>query len=592
MISNKQDFLKFIKGAGVGLYGAPAAQSTVKFQYTTNLATAATNDTAGALTFAVDANGNAGIWAQGALVSSAIQKVEAAAATGNKHGGKTITVTYIVANTGAVTTSTFDVIDEAALEAYFSGSKTITLDASTDKYEVKLKENGGLAVDPDNGIYAVLDNIFAVDGKTIAFKNDNKTIETKVKIAYVAADEQTGQKAAIQLQDVDSTKLSEVTVESLIGSGIVSSTSYDAATNTLTINWVGGATTTINLTDIFDISDWAVKTGSTDYLTLDISTAGGSAEIGVTDKVKTGITLAESAIQAVEKGTSVENYVSLSVADHATDASTKVISIDGTSLNTKISEIDGSIGDISTRLHDYSVAADASIDRLDSSVNLIETAIADMNANLSANILDGSIGITLVETEGKVTSIGVTATEADTTFTAATDAEHPATLTSTSGLLTGAAIADIVSYVNAKSGALDSSVTGQDSPNGFVKVNTVQTDGALSAENVTVVYGDYAEPQNNGIATTSTTKTYVDAEISNAINALDLAATVADASAADAAGFVKTTISETNGIVKNESVEVTYGNYSTHTNGIAKTADTSVFVEEQIAAALTWTVLS
>ena len=82
---SKKTLLNYVNGAGI--YGAPAAQSTVKFQFTTNLATAATNGTAGALTFAADAAGNAGIWAQGTLVSSAIQKVEAAAADGNKHGG-------------------------------------------------------------------------------------------------------------------------------------------------------------------------------------------------------------------------------------------------------------------------------------------------------------------------------------------------------------------------------------------------------------------------------------------------------------------------------------------------------------------------
>ena len=110
----------------------------------------------------------------------------------------------------------------------------------------------------------------------------------------------------------------------------------------------------------------------------------------------------------------------------------------------------------------------------------------------------------------------------------------------------------------------------------------------MSAENVTVVYGDYNDPQTNGIATTSATKTYVDTEIQS----LDLANDAADASAVDGAGFVKTVISETDGIVKNESVTVTYGDYSTHANGIAKTADTSVFVEKQITAALTWQVLN
>lgn len=568
---SKKTLLNYVNGAG--LYGSPAPQSTVKFQFATNLATAATNNTAGALTFAADAAGNAGIWVQGTLVSSAIQKVEAAAADGNKHGGKTVNVTYIVAATGEVTTSKFNVIDEAGLEAYF-GSKTIALDASTDKFEVKVKENGGIAIDND-GIYAVLDNIFAVDGKTIDFKSDNKTIETKVKIAYVAANDETGQKAAIQLQDADSTKLSEVTVESLIGSGIVKGTSYDAATNKLTINWVGGATTIITLSDIFDISDWAVKTDSTDYLSLDINEVAGTAEIGVTSKVKTGINLAETALQGLSKVTGAENYVTLTVAD-GSDPSTKTVSISDAALNTKIVALDAKDSEI-----------ESSIGRLNSSVSAIETKIAGMDADLSVNALNGSIGITLSETDGKVTAIDITATEAKTTFTPASDSIQ-ASLESTSGILTGSAIEDIVAYVDAKSSAIDSSLTSNDTPN-YVSIHEEQVDGKITVFTVNTSYGNYdKDSQVNGLATTVATKTYIDSEIQS----LDLANNVKDASAVDGAGFVKTVISETDGIVKNESVTVTYGDYSTHANGIAKTADTSVFVGEQITAALTWQVLN
>ena len=62
---------------------------------------------------------------------------------------------------------------------------------------------------------------------------------------------------------------------------------------------------------------------------------------------------------------------------------------------------------------------------------------------------------------------------------------------------------------------------------------------------------------------------------------------VADASAHDSKNYVKTIISETDGIVKNEAVNVTYGDYSTQTPGIATVEDTSAFVQ----AALTWQIL-
>lgn len=589
MISNKKDFLKFIKGAGVGLYGAPAAQSTVKFQFATSIATAATSETAGALTFAADANGNAAIFAQGALVSSKIQNVAAAAASGAKHGGKTVTISYVrmdEGHKGEIGTSTFDVIDEAALEAYFANSKTITLDTST--FEVKIKADGGLAVDNNDGLYVDIQDLFGVDGETIDFDDQNK-LKTIVKLAYA----QSGQagEPAIQLQNANDEALSEVTVSDLIADGIVESTSYDAATNILTINWKGGAVTTINMAAIIDINDVFITADSSNLLTAANDTS--VVKIGTTAKLRNAVALAESALQGISEGSSTENYVILDVAA-GTDPSTKVISIDDSALNTKINAIDQKDSDQDASidaLQAYDIVIDASIDRLDTSVSAIETAIAAMNADLSVNALDGSIGITLAETDGKVTSIGITATEATTTFTAAVG-ETPASLVSTEGILTGAAIEDIVDYVNAKSGALDSSVTGKDVAE-FVTVNTVQTDGALSAENVTVVYGNYDKnSQTNGIATTAATKTYVDTEITAAIEDLDLANDVADSSAHDSKNYVKTVISETDGIVKNESVTVTYGDYSTYTAGVATVEDTSVFVQNQITTALTWQILS
>ena len=573
IMNSKKTLLSLINGGA--LLGASSGQQ-VSFKFAGTIAkaiTAAASSADGSLIFAIDeATGAGAIWQDNHLVSSKVIDYSIADSATKDHGQKTVTLKYIGA--AGVESKTFDLIDETGLKAYFTGSKTIALDSSI--YEVKVKTDGGVKIDENGaGLYVDIADLFGVDGKTIDLDDQDK-LKTIVKLAYNANG--IGGKPAIQLQTVDSSALSEVEVEDIIGSGIVKSTSYDPATNILTITWKGDpeVTTEIDLSALLDVlSDVAIDSGSVDYLTAvaDASTI----KFGVTQKVKTGIALAETALQGISEGGSVENYVALDVAA-GTDPSTKVITINDSQLNTKIGEIDGSIGDISTRLANKTAEIDSSIDRLDVSVTGIETAIAAMDADLSANALDGSIGITLVETNGKVTTIGVTATEADTTF----DAEH-ITLTSTSGLLTGAAIQDIVSYVNAKSGALDSSVTDTDD-GGFVTVKVEQENGALKSDTVTVVYGDYANPQTDGIAKTSTTKAFVDVEI----QALDLANDVADASAVDATkGYVKTIISETDGIVKNEAVNVTYGNYTNHTNGIATVEDTSAFVQ----AALTWTIL-
>ena len=69
----------------------------------------------------------------------------------------------------------------------------------------------------------------------------------------------------------------------------------------------------------------------------------------------------------------------------------------------------------------------------------------------------------------------------------------------------------------------------------------------------------------------------VSSAITNAINALDVDAQTKS----DTAGFVSTTISETDGKVSNDSVSVVYGNYDTanQTNGIAETLDTKTYVD-------------
>lgn len=49
-------------------------------------------------------------------------------------------------------------------------------------------------------------------------------------------------------------------------------------------------------------------------------------------------------------------------------------------------------------------------------------------------------------------------------------------------------------------------------------------------------------------------------------------------------GYVKTTLSQTNGLVSNDKVDVTYGDYNKKQNGIATTEDTKAYIDVKIAA--------
>ena len=609
MISNKQDFLKFIKGAGVGLYGAPSANQTVKFQYTTNLATAAGDNTPGALTFGVDGNGNAGIWCNQTLMSSAIQKVESAAAAGNKHGGKTITVTYIVANTGVVATSRFDVIDEAGLEAYFANSKTIALTGTdTSVFEVKTKANGGLAVDDNDGLYVNVGDFFAVDGSTIVQDSTSKKISTALGIEYVANSGNVP--AHIALVDNAGNEIDTVAVSDIIGNGVVDSTEYVPATNTLKIFFKKADGTLnevdIDLSDLFDIDDWAVKSDSEDFLSMTIDSSEGTAEIGVkkadvtftpagaeaadlnVNTTNGEILVASDAIPAIKSyidavsadngisaegdsyidasvdsrnnkkinvaaqtadltvgkvgdadstlsgtsgklvdgadaATKVQNFVNARLSEEVAKLDASIDSVAGTFISAGVAEVNGkitsvvvheTIGSITGSASDLSGTAGL-IDGADAATAVktyVDGQIAALDSELDITSVDASLIFDASVVDGKIVEGHIDYVKSTVNFTAK-DGNTLANLTGTPGFVTGGDIATIKAYVDAVSGALDSSVTDTDN---FVTVKTTQENGALSAQDVTVVTADISagpgaiDVESNGLVTGATLETAIE----------------------------------------------------------------------------------
>ena len=635
---SKKTLLNYVNGAG--LYGAaPTGSSVVKFAWASTLAKIGTGGD-GTITFYAGAN-NTGIIAVGdQIVSSKIFDVTSADKAGGKAGEKTITVTYFDNAAKNTATTVFDVVDAAAAKAYFEGyfATSNTIDVSNGVANVRV-DGTTVLVDSNDGLKSGLKLVYipasAQSGETpavdahIALSDNSGTELYTIPVASIVGngvlDHSTYDKEKnvlhlffktskagvfneveipvgeiLDINDIiiadDSSIYLNVTPDaSVVNLGVKL---QDVSTADADHNGLASAKAVREYVDS-KTTDLAVKAEGDAYVDATVD-AGDNKKINVaaTDKTKAAVALAETALQGINKTETSKTYIDLTIGTKTQDSSTQSLEINETALVQKFVDTDASIDALQAKDVEIDASIDAlqakdaeidgSLGRLNSSVSAIETAIANMDADLSENVLNGSIGITLKEENGKVTAIGITATEAETTFTPASEHEHTqASLESTSGILTGSAIEDIVAYVDAKSGALDSSVTGKDTKE-FVIVNTVQTDGALSAENVTVVYGNYDDPQTNGIATTSATKTYVDTEIQS----LDLSKDAADASAVDGAGFVKTVISETDGIVKNESVTVTYGDYDAHTNGIAKTDDTSVFVGKQITAALTWQVLN
>ena len=222
----------------------------------------------------------------------------------------------------------------------------------------------------------------------------------------------------------------------------------------------------------------------------------------------------------------------------------------------------------------------------------INTAITGLKKD--ATTTNGTnVHVTVSETNGIVSVDSVSEDYTTVTRTAHSDTANAAiAITDPTKLATGAHLQDVVTYseeklaeevakINSTVDNLNADVTSDDGTDIVVKVT--ESKGKITAVNVTDSYatvtrtaketGTPAITVANGekLATGSDVEKAVkyaedivkveeEARVA-AINGLDLEKTADNAKAQDAKGYVKTTISETDGIVKNEGVDVTYGSF-------------------------------
>ena len=128
-----------------------------------------------------------------------------------------------------------------------------------------------------------------VDGVTV--DKVSNALKSVVKLGYNTTSKE------IELQDKNGTKLSGVAASSILGSGVVSGSSYNETTGELTIKFVGGSQAVINLAKLIDFNDVAVKDGSTDFLTVE----GSATESGT--QLQYGVKLADVTYTPTSGGT-------------------------------------------------------------------------------------------------------------------------------------------------------------------------------------------------------------------------------------------------------------------------------------------------
>ena len=577
---SKKTLLNYVNGAG--LFGSASAGQTVKFAYTENIAKVGTADN-GTITFYADTTNKTGIIAVGGdVVSSKILNVTSTAVNNGKTGENTITVTFFNAATKATDTITFDVVNAAAAKAYFedyftnsdtisiaNGTANVNVDASTilidatnnyiksglqiayvaetastgakiqlqDAHGVMLSE---IAVGDIVGDGVLVDSIYHDDTGILELRFGNGQVYDPTKPA-------TYTKVEVDLKKV--IDWNDFLIGAQSDDYLEITPSVDSSVITLNTKMQDVSTASASATGLADA--WNVKqyvdsksqdlgvTASGDIY-VDASVAASDNKhinVAATDKTKTAVALAETALQGINKTATEKTYVDLTVGTKTVDGSTQSLEIVETALvqkfvdvdasiddlQAKDIEIDGSIGDLKAK----DIEIDGSIGDLkakdieiDSSITGIKDAIAAMDASIQAETANHDISIYLAETDGVVTTVGVEHTAATVTYTPA-DGATPANLEGSGSFVMGSDIAAIKNYVDAVSGSLDSSVTDTDN---FVTVKTTQTNGALSAQDVTVVTADISagpgaiDVRNNGIVTGAILETAIE----NAITWINL----------------------------------------------------------------------
>lgn len=222
----------------------------------------------------------------------------------------------------------------------------------------------------------------------------------------------------------------------------------------------------------------------------------------------------------------------------------------------------------------------------------INTAITGLKKD--ATTTDGAnVHVTISETDGIVSVDSVSEDYTTVTRTAHSDTANAAiAITDPTKLATGAHLQDVVTYgeeklaeevakINNTVDNLNAEATSTDGTNVVVKVT--ESKGKITAVNVTDSYATVTRTAKDAgtpaISVTNGEKLATGSDIEKAvryaedivkveeearvaaINGLDLEKTANNAKAQDSKGYVKTTISETDGIVKNEGVDVTYGSF-------------------------------
>lgn len=524
------------------------------------------------------------------------------------------TVQY-VNDTSAIVTASFDNVNPELAQAFVKAQAAAdkkrldALDASVSGIETFIKGDVVTAASGTTNAAVVTASTDAngyksytvdvkVDNTTIQIDSTSKAIKALKSLAIVdgaTGGNEEGKKFII-LKNAAEQEESRIDVADLIGSGIVTSATYNPADNKLRIVWAtatGDQDTVIDLADLLDINDVFVKPGSEDYLAITADTSVLNVSVKIAD-ISTAANNSTGLLDAYQTKTWIETQITDTsiyaqgdayvVATVDPEVNKKKVNVSTNVANLTYGEATASshatLTGTANTLVDGSQAATAISNfvngRLDASISALDAEQGGKDVNVS-------VGVT--EVDGKITDVSIKETYATVTYTApqTEGTPSPATLVvtgETGGLVTGADINKVKQYVDAQLGAEDATINLKEKESGnYVSVTIAELDGKLdqASSSLSVTYADYTN-NTAGIAT--------DAYVTDAINALDVSTSESNSSTADTNGFVKVTASETNGKIKMEEVIV-----KTSAIAAATAENSGLATAYAVKQALTWEIL-
>ena len=398
-------------------------------------------------------------------------------------------------------------------------------------------------------------------GINVSTSGKDYNIAANLTLTYNAASGGNG--ATITLSDSRGNSFGTINVSDIVGNGVLKSSSYSKTTGQLTLTFSSASgvdnVVTVDLSALLDINDVAIASGSQSYLEVTLATTP-SGDNETSQQAVFGVKLvnpseATSSSTGLADAYQVKSYVDSQVGNkNVTAESTTTSQITASAANNKVTvaavttTVTGTTSTLSAG-NTTGLLTGQAVSNIKTYVDgKIESSINELDSTKSGS--GDNVSVEVVETDGKLVSVGVNETYATVTAGNGTGSEATLTVETTNngGLIKGTDITKVINYVDQKISAtssditteiqkLDSSVTSTGSSN--ITVSITEVDGKLTAATVSDLYATVTESGNTPTATLTVTdptklatgshissvKSYIDAKVANAIYFSELSQT-------------------------------------------------------------------